>query len=108
MDITFTNDLTMPGADITAGTVTEMGFKLGDICCSGGINNERFMTLWGANNFNAANGTYHSGSETTLVMVLRIKMERAPTSTEVSAPGMTVIFGFGLAGMAYMRRRKTV
>jgi hypothetical protein len=122
MDITFSDDLTMPGADITTGTVTEMGFKLGDVCCSGGINNgnpnsfaqlggtsdERFMTLWGANNFNAANGTYHSGSESTLGMDLRIKMERAPTSTEVSAPGMTAIFGLSLIGMAYMRRRKTV
>jgi hypothetical protein len=122
MDISFTDDLTMPVTDITAGTVTEMGFKLGDVCCIGGINNgnpnsfaqlggtsdERFMTLWGANNFNAANGTYHSGSESTLGMDLRIKMERAPTNVEVPAPGMTMIFGLGLIGMAYMRRRKTV
>lgn len=122
MDITFSDDLTMPVTDITAGTVTEMGFMLGDVCCSGGITNgnpnsfaqlggtsdERFMTLWGANNFNAANGTYHSGSESTLGMDLRIKMERATPNVEVPAPGMTMIFGLGLIGMAYVRRRKTV
>lgn len=124
MDISFTDDFDMPDAipTITAGSTTEMGFKLGDVCCSGGISNgnpnsfaqlggtsdERFMTLWGANNFNAANGTYHHGSESTLGMDLRIKMERAPTSTEVPAPAATVIFGLGLMGLAYMRRRKTV
>lgn len=124
MDISFAGDLDMPDAvpTILANSVTEMGFKLGDICCSGGISNgnpnsfaqlggtndERFMTLWGANNFDAVNGTYHSGSESTLGMDLRIAMQRAPTNVEVPAPGITVIFGLGLIGLGYMRRRKTV
>lgn len=124
MDITFTDDFDMPGSvpTITSGTTTEMGFKLGDVCCSGGITNgnpnsfaqlggtsdERFMTLWGANNFNTANGTYHHGSESTLGMDLRIRMERGITSTEVPAPTTTLIFGLGLLGLGYMRRRKTV
>jgi hypothetical protein len=124
MDLSFSDDLDMLDTvpTILSGTVTEMGFKLGDVCCSGGISNgnpnsfaqlggtndERFMTLWGANNFDVANGTYHNGSESTLGMDIRIKMERAPTNTEVPAPAATVIFGFGLMGLAYMRRRKTV
>ena len=124
MDISFTGDLDMPGAvpTILANSVTEMGFKLGDVCCSGGISNgnpnsfaqlggtsdERFMTLWGANNFDAVNGTYHSGSESTLGMDLRIRLEKAPTNIEVPAPGMTLIFGLSLLGLGYMRRRKTV
>lgn len=123
LDVTMNDDLNMPdSSQILAGTVTELGFKLGDVCCSGGINNsnpnsfmqpggdddERWMTLWGANSFNIATGQYDYQTESTLGMDVRIRLERAPTSVEVPAPAATVIFGFGLIGLAYMRRRKTV
>lgn len=124
LDVTMTGDLDMPGPvpTILAGTVTELGFKLGDVCCSGGINNsnpnsfmqpggdadERWMTLWGANSFNVATGQYDYQTESTLGMDIRIRLERSTTTTEVPAPAATVIFGFGLIGLAYMRRRKTV
>lgn len=124
LDVTMNDDLNMPGSvpTILAGSVTELGFKLGDVCCSGGINNgnpnsfmqpganadERWMTLWGANSFNLATGQYDYQTESTLGMDVRIRLERATTTTEVPAPAVTVIFGFGLIGLAYMRRRKTV
>ena len=63
------------------------------------------MTLWGANGFNTSTGSY---SGATLGMDLRIRLEKAPTSVEVPAPGITAIFGLGLIGLGYMRRRKTV
>lgn len=121
LDVTMTGDLDMPGAvpTILAGTVTEMGFMLGDVCCSGTDNpnsftqpganaDERWITLWGANNFDSVNGTYDEGSETTLGMDVRLRLERSTTTTEVPAPAVTAIFGFGLIGIACMRRRKTV
>ena len=121
LDVTFTDDFDMPGSlpSITAGTVTEMGFMLGDVCCSGTDNpnsftqpggdaDERWMKLWGANNFNTATGAYDYGSETTLGMDLRLRLERSTTTTDVPAPAAHVILGLGLIGMAYMRRRKTV
>lgn len=124
LDVTMNGDLDMPDAvpTILAGTVTELGFKLGDVCCSGGINNgnpnsfmqpglnddERWITLWGANSFNVATGQYDYQTESTLGMDVRIRLERVTTTTEVPAPAVTVIFGFGLIGLAYMRRRKTV
>ena len=121
LDVTMTGDLNMPAAvpTILANTLTEIGFMLGDVCCSGTDNpnsftqpganaDERWITLWGANNFNATNGTYDEVSETTLGMDVRLRLERSTTTTEVPAPAVTVIFGFGLIGLAYMRRRKTV
>ncbi|CAN0349650.1 unnamed protein product, partial [Discosporangium mesarthrocarpum] len=128
LDVSFTDDLDMPGSvpTITMGTTTEVGFKLGDVCCSGGINNsnpnsfmqpggdadERWMTLWGANHFDLVTGNYDTNNtnnpESTLGMDIRIRLERSTTTTEVPAPAATVIFGFGLIGLAYMRRRKTV
>ena len=122
LDLTFVgNDFDMPDAlpSISAGTVTEMGFMLGDVCCSGTDNpnsftqpgadgDERWITLWGANNFNTATGSYDYGSETTLGMDLRLRLERSTPTTEVPAPAATVILGLGLFGLAYTRRRKTV
>ncbi|MGZ0247502.1 MAG: hypothetical protein ACKVH1_16340, partial [Alphaproteobacteria bacterium] len=61
---------------------------------------ERWITLWGANNFNATNGTYDEVSETTLGMDVRLRLERSTTTSEVPAPAVTVIFGFGLIGLA--------
>ncbi|MFT5488417.1 MAG: hypothetical protein ACI9JL_002460 [Paracoccaceae bacterium] len=123
LNVSMNHDVAMPsGSTLLSGTVTELGFKLGDVCCSGGINNsnpnsfmqpgsdddERWMTLWGANSFNIATGQYDYQTESTLGMDVRIRLERGITSTEVPAPAVTVIFGFGLIGLAYMRRRKTV
>lgn len=120
LDLTFSDTFNGPGgATITTGTVTEMGFMLGDVCCSGTDNpnsftqpgsdpDERWITLWGANNFNVATGHYDEGSETTVGMDLRIRLQKAPTSVEVPAPGVTIIFALGIVGMGYMRRRKTV
>ena len=121
LDVTFTDDFDMPGSlpSITAGTVTEMGFMLGDVCCSGTDNpnsftqpggnaDERWITLWGANDFNTATGAYDYGSETTLGMDLRLRLERSTTTTKVPAPAAHVNLGLGLIGMAHMRRRKTV
>ena len=110
---TMTGDLNMPAAvpTILANTLTEIGFMLGDVCCSGTDNpnsftqpganaDERWITLWGANNFNATNGTYDEVSETTLGMDVRLRLERSTTTSEVPAPAATVIFGFGLIGLA--------
>ena len=121
LDLTFTDDFDMPGSvpTITAGTVTEMGFKLGDVCCSGTDNpnsftqpggdaDERWITLWGANNFNVATGAYHHGSESTLGMDIRVRLERSTTTTEVPAPAASLILGLGLFGLACTKRRKTV
>lgn len=120
LDLTMTGNLNMPDSSvILAGSVTELGFKLGDVCCSGTDNpnsftqpggdaDERWITLWGANSFNVATGNYDYQTESTLGMDVRLRLERAPTSVEVPAPAATVIFGFGLIGLAYMRRRKTV
>jgi hypothetical protein len=113
LDVTMTGDLNMPAAvpTILANTLTEIGFMLGDVCCSGTDNpnsftqpganaDERWITLWGANNFNATNGTYDEVSETTLGMDVRLRLERSTTTSEVPAPAVTVIFGFGLIGLA--------
>jgi hypothetical protein len=118
-DLTFNENFNQTGGapTINVGTVTEMGFKLGNQCCTSSPNNpnsftqpggdadERWMTLWGANGFNTSTGSY---SGATLGMDLRIRLEKAPTSVEVPAPGITAIFGLGLIGLGYMRRRKTV
>ncbi len=58
------------------------------------------MATQGANNFNATNGTYDEVSETTLGMDVRLRLERSTTTSEVPAPAVTVIFGFGLIGLA--------
>ena len=109
LDVTMIGDLNMPAAvpTILANTLTEIGFMLGDVCCSGTDNpnsftqpganaDERWITLWGANNFNATNGTYDEVSETTLGMDVRLRLERSTTTTEVPALAVTVIFGLGL------------
>tara|TARA_R110000868_G_scaffold28525_8_gene106927 strand:+ start:16263 stop:16988 length:726 start_codon:yes stop_codon:yes gene_type:complete len=120
LDLTFSDTFNGPGsATIAANTVTEMGFMLGDVCCTGSNDpnsftqpgadpDERWMTLWGANNFNVATGHYDDGTETTVGMDLRIRMVKAPTNIEVPAPGATIIFALGLVGMGCMKRRKTV
>ncbi|MGB0629971.1 MAG: hypothetical protein ACPGRZ_04690 [Alphaproteobacteria bacterium] len=116
LDVTFSDTFVMPGPDIAANAVTTIGFMLGDVCCSGPDNpnsfsqpgsdaDERWMTLWGANGFNTSTGAY---SGATLGMDLRIRLERTVTTTEVPAPAAHVIFGLGLLGLAYTRRRKAV
>ena len=124
LDVTFNDDLDMPDTvpSILAGTVSEIGFMQGDVCCSGGINNgnpnsftqpagdadERWITLRGANSFNLATGQYDYQTESTLGMDVRIRLERGITTNEVSTPAVTAIFALGLLGLAYTRHRKTV
>jgi hypothetical protein len=113
VSVTMTGDLNMPAAvpTILTNALTEIGFMLGDVCCSGTDNpnsftqpganaDERWITLWGANNFNATNGTYDEVSETTPGMHVFLRLERSTTTTEVPAPAVTVIFGLGLIGLA--------
>lgn len=119
LDLTFDDDSNETAGTILSGTTTQMGFKLGDVCCSGPTNpnsfkqpggdaDERWITLWGADNFNTATGTYDSGSESTLGLDLRIRLEKTTTTVEVPAPAAHVILGLGLIGPAYMRRRRNV
>lgn len=118
LDLSFASDFTLKsGAVVGAGTTTEMGFKLGDVCCSGSADpnsfvqpdadgDMRWITLWGANDFNTATGTY--GSSATIGMDMRIVLERSTTTVEVPEPAVNAILGLGLLGLAYARRKKTV
>jgi len=119
LDLTFDDDFNETAGTILSGTTTQMGFKLGNVCSSGPTNpnsfkqpggdaDERWITLWGADNFNTATGTYDGGSESTLGLDLRIRLEKTTTTVEVPAPAAHVILGLGLIGLAYMRRRRSV
>lgn len=91
-----------------ATKVTDIGFKLGDICCNNNGNGPNsfvtdgmgggIITLWGADGFSLGNGTY-AGS--TVGLDLRVRLSAVPLPLTLPLLG-TALFALGLA----RRRRK--
>lgn len=99
--------LTLP----STGTASNgsFGFKLGDVCCSGAhdpnsfqtsTGNLKYLTLWGADGFNANSGTY---SNSTVGMDFRLEL--APSA--VPLPAAVWLFSSALLGLVGVRRKKS-